>query len=71
MTPVGDLRSDVDAVRAALAQGSSRWVRWRARLLPRSAAAVAASLSERLADGLDAIDTAVGAVTSRLRLRRT
>ncbi len=36
MTPVGDLRSDVDAVRASLAEGSSRWVRWRARLLPRS-----------------------------------
>ncbi len=71
MAPVGDLRSDVDAVRAALAEGSSRWVRWRARLLPRSTAAVAAAFSERLADGLDAIDTGVGAVTTRLRLRRT
>jgi hypothetical protein len=58
-------------VRAALAEGSSRWVRWRARLLPRSTAAVAAALSERMADGLDAIDAAVGAVTTRLRLRRT
>ena len=71
MTPVGDLRADVDTVRAALSDGSSRWGRWRARLLPRSTSAVAAAASERLADGLDAIDNAVSAVTTRLRLRRT
>ena len=44
---------------AALSDGSSRWGRWRARLLPRSTSAVAAAASERLADGLDAIDAAV------------
>ena len=71
MTPVGDLRADVDTVRTALSDGSSRWGRWRARLLPRSTSAVAAATSERLADGLDAIDNAVSAVTTRLRLRRT
>ena len=40
-------------------------------LLPRSTRAVSSALSERLADGLDAVDTAVAAVTTRLRLRRT
>ena len=44
---------------------------WRARLLPRSTRAVATALSERLADALDAVDNAVAAVTTRLRLRRT
>ena len=71
MTPVGDLRADVDTVRSALAAGSTRWVRWRAVLLPRSTRAVSSALSEKLADGLDAVDTAVAAVTTRLRLRRT
>ena len=72
MTPVGDLRSDVDAVRGRAVRGRvSRWGRWRARLLPRSTRAVAAAVSERFADGLDAIDAAVAAVTTRLRLRRT
>jgi transglutaminase-like putative cysteine protease/uncharacterized membrane protein YhaH (DUF805 family) len=70
MAPVGDLRRDVDAVRAALAEGSGRWVRWRALLLPRSTGVVATAVSERLADGLDAFDRGVATATTRLRLRR-
>jgi len=68
---VGDLRADVETVRASLSDSSGRWGRWRARLLPRSTRAVSSALSERLADALDAVDTALAAVTSRLRLRRT
>jgi len=68
---VDDLRADVETVRASLSDSSGRWGRWRARLLPRSTRAVASALSERLADALDAVDTALAAVTSRLRLRRT
>jgi transglutaminase-like putative cysteine protease len=71
MSAVGDLRSDVDTVRGALSDGSTRWGRWRARLLPRSTRAVSVAASERLADGLDAIDAAVSTVTTRLRLRRS
>ena len=69
-TEVGDLRSDVDTVRAALSELAGRWGRWRARLLPRSTRAVSRALAERLADGLDALDAAVAGVTSRLRPRR-
>jgi transglutaminase-like putative cysteine protease len=68
---VGDVRGDVDTLRQALGESAGRWGRWRARLLPRSTRSVATTLSERLADVLDAVDNAVAAVTSRLRLRRT
>ena len=71
MSPVGDLRADVDAVRAALSDGAGRWERWRARLLPRSTRAVSTALSEKTADALDAVDGAMARVTLRLRLRRT
>jgi transglutaminase-like putative cysteine protease len=71
MTPVGDLRSDVDAVRGQLSADASRWGRWRARLLPRSTRTVAAGVSEKLADLLDGVDAAFAAVGTRLRLRRT
>jgi transglutaminase-like putative cysteine protease len=71
MSPVGDLRADVGTVRAALADGSSRWGRWRARLFPRSTRAVAAGISNLFADGLDAVDNLVTVVTTRRRLRRT
>lgn len=67
---VGDLRGDVDTVRAGLSESAGRWGRLRARLLPRSTRAVASALSERLADGLDALDAAFAAATSRLRVRR-
>ena len=69
MSAVGNLRADVEAVRAALIAGSSPWVRVRARLLPRSTRSVAHGLAERLADGLDALDSATAAVGSWLRLR--
>ena len=71
MTPVGDLRSDVDAVRDQLSADASRWARWRARLLPRSTRTVAAGVSEKFADVLDGVDAAFAAVGTRLRLRRT
>jgi transglutaminase-like putative cysteine protease len=71
MTPVGDLRTDVDAVRRQLAEDASRWGRWRARLLPRSTRTVAVGISEKLADVLDGFDAAFAAVGTRLRLRRT
>jgi hypothetical protein len=71
MSPVGDLRTDVDTVRAALAEGAGRWERWRARLLPRSTRAVSTALAEKTADALDAVDRAVASITLRLRLRRT
>ena len=71
MTPVGDLRSDVDAVRDQLSADASRWARWRARLLPRSTRTVAAGVSEKFADVLDGVDAAFAAVRTRLRLRRT
>jgi transglutaminase-like putative cysteine protease len=63
---VGDLRADVETVRRGLADGASARTRLRARFLPRSAAAVSAALSERLADVLDGLD----ALGSRLRPRR-
>ncbi len=66
---VGQLRADVDTVRSALSASAGRWARWRARLLPRSTRAVATAMSERTADGLDAIDAGMAAVTDRLRLR--
>lgn len=71
MGPVGDLRADVDTVRGGLSAGAGRWVRWRARLLPRSTRQVAAAAAERVADGLDAVDTAVSGVGTRLRPRRS
>ena len=69
MTPVGNLRADVDVVRSALAQRATRWGRWRAALLPRSTRSVAATVSDRLADGFDGLDGAVSRVTGRLRPR--
>jgi transglutaminase-like putative cysteine protease len=71
MPPVGDLRADVSTVRSALADGSSRRGRWRARLLPRSTRSVAAGIGDLFADGLDAVDNLVSMVTTRRRLRRT
>jgi transglutaminase-like putative cysteine protease len=71
MSAVGDLRSDVDTVRAALSDGAGRWERWRARLLPRSTRAVSTALAEKTADALDAVDRGVARVTLRMRLRRT
>lgn len=70
-TEVGDLRSDVETVRASLSESAGRWGRWRARLLPRSTRAVSSALSEKLADLLDGIDAGVAAVTRRLRPRRS
>jgi transglutaminase-like putative cysteine protease len=63
---VGDLRSDVATTRAALAAQASRWARLRARWLPRSTRAVAVALSERFADGLDAVDIAAAGVKDRV-----
>ena len=63
---VGDLRSDVGTVRAALAAQGGRWSRLRARWLPRSTRAVAVALSERFADALDAVDIAAARVRDRV-----
>jgi hypothetical protein len=63
---VGDLRSDVGTVRAALAAQASRWGRLRARWLPRSTRVVAVALSERFADALDAVDIAAARVKDRV-----
>lgn len=63
---VGDLRSDVGSVRAALAAQADRWARIRARWLPRSTRTVAAAFSERFADALDAVDIAAARVKGRL-----
>ena len=71
MSTVGDLRADVGTVRSALADGSSRWGRWRARLFPRSTRAVATGIGDLFADGLDAVDNLVTVLTTRRRLRRT
>ncbi len=71
MTPVGDLRADVDTVRGALSADASRPARWRARFLPRSTRVVASGVGERLADLLDGVDSAVAALGTRLRLRRS
>lgn len=64
---IGDLRADVDSVRAALGAEAGRWGRLRARLLPRSVRSVSADLSERLADLLDLVD----GLGARLSPRRT
>lgn len=71
MTPVGDLRTDVDTVRTALAAEATTWGRWRARLLPRSTRVVATGVGDRFADLLDAMDNGVAALGTRFRLRRT
>lgn len=63
---VGDLRSDVEIIREALAAAASRPGRLRARFLPRSARAVWTGISEQLADLFDAADN----LSARLRLRR-
>jgi transglutaminase-like putative cysteine protease len=69
---VGDLRNDVACVDSALAAASRRR-RARARLLPASTRMVAAAVSERLADGLDALDSGAARLRARLvpRPRRT
>lgn len=56
------LREDVRAVRAAFAAGSSRPVRWRARLFPPSATVTLRHAGGRLLDAFDRLDS--------LRLRR-
>ena len=75
ITTVGDLRADVDAVRAGLAETAGRWTRWRAWVLPRSTRAVATAVGERFADVLDALDAGAAAITDAvtrsLRLRRS
>jgi hypothetical protein len=63
---VGDLRSDVGTVRAALAAQAGRWGRLRARWLPRSTRAVALAFSERFADALDAVDLAGASIKERV-----
>jgi hypothetical protein len=63
---VGDLRADVDTVRAALREQANRWERVRARFLPRSARSVSRAISDRFADALDALD----GLGTRLRPRR-
>jgi transglutaminase-like putative cysteine protease len=67
---VGDLRTDVATVAAALRGRASRHRRLRARLLPRSTRAVSAAVAERCADLLDAVDAGVAAARSRLVPRR-
>jgi hypothetical protein len=62
---VGDLRSDVATVAAALAT-SSRSRRLRARLLPRSTRAASSALLNRCADALDALDDAAASLRARL-----
>jgi transglutaminase-like putative cysteine protease len=64
---VGDLRTDVDTVRAELSEQATRWQRLRARFLPRSARSVSRAISDRFADALDALD----GLGARLRPRRT
>ena len=63
---MGDLRADVGTVRSALVARGTRWQRARARWLPRSTRAVAVAMSERFADGLDAVDAAAAAVKGRV-----
>ena len=63
---VGDLRADVETVRATLRQEATRWERLRARFLPRSARSVSRAISDRFADLLDALDN----LGARLRPRR-
>ncbi len=60
--PATGLREDARAVRTAFAAGSSRPVRWRARLFPPSATATLRRAGGRLLDGFDRLDS--------LRLRR-
>jgi transglutaminase-like putative cysteine protease len=67
---VGDLRPDVEVVRAALAESSSRPTRLRARWLPRSTRAVATRIGDRVADALDALDALSARLSSRLSGRR-
>lgn len=64
---VGDLRSDVETIRATLASDAGRAARLRARFLPRSARAVSTALSEQFANLLDSLDS----LGSRLRPRRS
>jgi hypothetical protein len=63
---VGDLRADVETVRSALADATTSWGRARARWVPRSTREVARTLSERVADGFDALDDVVATVRERV-----
>ena len=63
---VGDLRADVETVRATLREQASWWERVRARFAPRSARSVSRAISDRFADLLDGLDN----LGSRLRPRR-
>lgn len=63
---VGDLRADVETVRASLREQASTWQRLRARFLPRSARSISRAISDRFADALDGLDH----LGARLRPRR-
>jgi transglutaminase-like putative cysteine protease len=67
---VGDLRADVMTIRAGLRAGSGRRTRARARLLPRSTAALRHAAGERIADVLDWVDTRAAAARARVTPRR-
>jgi transglutaminase-like putative cysteine protease len=64
---VGDLRTDVETVRATLRDQASRRQRLRALFLPRSARSISQAISDRFADALDAVD----GLSARLRPRRS
>jgi TgpA N-terminal domain/Transglutaminase-like superfamily len=63
---VGDLRADVETVRAILREQAGHWERVRALFLPRSARSVSRAISDRFADLLDGLDN----LGSRVRPRR-
>jgi transglutaminase-like putative cysteine protease len=67
------LPDDVETVRAALLARCSRLARWRARILPASTLLALRAAGARVADGLDAFDTAAawlrGRVTRLVPLR--
>lgn len=63
---VGDLRRDVATVNAALRARTTSWGRARARWMPRSSKAVWTATGERVADALDTLDSAMGALRRRL-----
>jgi TgpA N-terminal domain/Transglutaminase-like superfamily len=62
---VGDLRADVETVRATLREQATLWGRFRAQFLPRSAKSVSRAISDRFADLLDGLDN----IGTRLRPR--
>jgi transglutaminase-like putative cysteine protease len=64
---VGDLRADMETVRATLREQATGGQRLRALFLPRSARSISQSISDRFADALDAVD----GLGARLRPRRS